>query len=208
MTLLDPNNPLRILVRRIRYYIHNFKERQALINHDFTIIANNCWGWKIYNELGIPYNSPFIGLYINGPCFIKLLKNLRHYLGEELTFINYSKYDDKKYSYPIAVLGKDIEIHFVHNDSQEDARANWYKRVKRINWDNLFIKMCDGYYSTPDIIEEFDTLDFKNKVCFTAKRYPLLKSCVWAKRDKSRDCVDRDFNFYKYYFSAVDWING
>ena len=208
MALLNPKNPLRILVRRIRYYLYNYKERQALINRDFTIIANNCWGWKVYNELGIPYSSPFIGLHINGPCFIKLLKNLPHYLQEELTFIDYSKYDNKKYSYPIAVLGDDIEIHFVHYDSEEYARNTCQRRVKRINWNNLFIKMCDGYYSTPENIKDFDTINFKHKVCFTAKHYPHLKSCVWAERDKLRDCVDRDHKFYKYYFSAVDWLNG
>ena len=208
MALLNPKNPLRILVRRIRYYIHNYTERKALINHDFTIIANNCWGWKVYNELGMPYSSPFIGIHINGPCFIKLVKNLSHYLDKELTFINHSKYDDKKYSYPIALLGNDIEIHFVHYDSEEYARSTWYRRVRRINWDNLFIKMCDGYYSTPEIIKEFDRLHIKNSVCFTAKPYPHLGCCVWAQRDKFRDCVDRDFRFYKSYFSAVNWLNG
>lgn len=208
MALLNPKNPLRILVRRIRYYLYNYKERHALINRDFTIIANNCWGWKVYNQLGMPYRTPFIGLHINGPCFIKLLKNLPYYLQQELTFVYCSKYDDKKYSYPIALLGNDIEIHFVHYDSEDHARGTWQRRVKRINWDNLFIKMCDGYYATPELIKEFDTLDFENTVCFTAKPYPSLTSCVWAKRDKSRPCVDRDFNFYKYYFSAVKWLNG
>jgi len=163
MALLNPRNPLRILVRRIRYYLYNYQERQALNNHDFTIIANNCWGWKIYNELGIPYTSPFIGLHINGPCFIRLLKNLQYYLQEELAFINYSKYDDKQYSYPIAVLGGEIEIHFVHYGSEEYARTTWHKRVKRINWDNLFIKMCDGYYSTPEIIEEPSRINTQKK---------------------------------------------
>src|SRR5690606_37279406 len=93
--------------------ILNIFFKRHIKNYDFAIVSNNCWGGGFYQALGLPYNTPFIGLYINIPCYIKMLGNMNHYLQQELEFIDNSKYPIKKSNYPIGLLG-DIEIHFLH----------------------------------------------------------------------------------------------
>lgn len=100
-------------------------------NKNFTIISNNCWGATIYQELNLHYLTPFVGLYLNAPCYIKLLKKLAYYLKLPLTFTETSRYEiynEKKrkgeWSYPVGLLDGDIEIHFFHYNSQEEALKN------------------------------------------------------------------------------------
>jgi uncharacterized protein (DUF1919 family) len=58
----------------------------------FTIISNNCWGAGAYHEADLPYQTPFVGLWILGPDYIKLLRNLKEYLFGRIDFTNVSRY--------------------------------------------------------------------------------------------------------------------
>ena len=64
--------------------------QQRLNNKNFTIVSNNCWGAEIYRELGLQYQTPFVGIAIFAPCYIKLVKDLPKYMGETLKFTNIS----------------------------------------------------------------------------------------------------------------------
>lgn len=112
-------------LKPIIYPIINFVPRRRLRNKEFTIICDNCWAGKVYSELGIPYQTPFVGLFIFSPDYIKLLNNLDYYLksgGQSLRFVRESKYiKEFDNSYPLALLD-DIEIHFLHYQSESEAR--------------------------------------------------------------------------------------
>lgn len=62
--------------------------------------------------------------------------NPKEYLNKELVFV------DSEYPHPVAMLG-DIRIHFNHSRDEEEARNDWERRKKRIEWDNLYIIMYD-----------------------------------------------------------------
>lgn len=94
---------------------------ELLSNKNFVIISNNCWGGSLYRWYNRSYNSPFVGLFLYGPCYIKLLSNFDSYIKKELNFIKTSSYKDRKKDYPVALLG-DIEIHFTHYKSEEKAK--------------------------------------------------------------------------------------
>lgn len=190
--------------------------KNKLKDTDFTIISNNCWGAELYKELNLVYNTPFVGLYIFAPCCIKMLKNLKLYLSQGLAFIETSRYQEAnaerlKKSYPIGLLGNDAEIHFVHYATAEEAREKWSRRVKRINWDELFIEFCDRDRFTVHLLEEFERLDFPKKICFTSKDYSGFKSVLWI-----RDCANetsvmdgkRLYGVCKKYFDIADWLCG
>ena len=103
-------------------------------------------GGGIYQELKLPYLTPTIGLYFYPEDYILFLQDLKYYTTEaKLTFTGYSKYKDntKKHSYPIGLLDGKIEIHFLHYKSTEEAFTKWERGKKKINWDNLFVKMDD-----------------------------------------------------------------
>jgi len=159
------------------------QEKRRLVNKDFSIISNNCWGGFVYQYYDLPYGSPFAGLFIYASDYIRLLRDLRSYLQEELIFIDPEKSKYREWAcadpafgdYPIALL-KDIEIHFLHYHSLEEARDKWIRRVSRINFDNLFVKFSDRDGCTEEMIAEFDKMNFPRKVCLTVKPYPYI-SC-------------------------------
>lgn len=130
--------------------------KEMLLNKDFTLISDDYWGGYIYKKLGLRYNSPFIWLVINPKDYLKLLKNLRYYLLEnELVFLRV-----EELGFPVAVLG-DILIYFKGYKSAEEADEKWRRRLKRINWDNLFVKMTVNDESEA---EEFEKLEYKRKI--------------------------------------------
>lgn len=196
-----------------RIIASNFN-RIMLKNRDFTIISNNCWGGFIYKKFNLEYKTPFIGLFIFSEDYIRMLKNF-DVIDNELKFIQAS---DSKYKnellksntfnkYPIAKLDDDVEIHFLHYKTECEAREKWNKRVKRINKDNLLIKFSDRDLCTDILIEEFEKLPYKNKICFTAKQYQGLNSVIQLKEFKDKSCVENEWNYYEKYINIVDKLN-
>lgn len=158
--------------------IRQWRRRRKLKFTDFTIISNNCWAaTAVYQPFGLKYNTPTVGLFIMDEDYIRMLENLEYYLKSELTFIepHDSKYYDKISAhgtkdifYPIAKLGNDVEIHFLHYRSRDEARQKWIRRVARINHDKLLIKMSlrDKGYDHHEMLQRFLSLPFANKVFF------------------------------------------
>lgn len=177
-----------------KYDFNNF----APINTKFTIISDDCFGGYTYNLLGVKYYSPFIWTFIENDDYIKLLERFDYYMEKNLIFV------DSKYDYPVAKL-YDVTIRFMHCENQEEAKMGWYKRIKRINRDSLYIKMtCDD----ENIIKRFDKLAFSNKVCFTYHCYSKYKSCVWLKDFQSTKptCSNNALTTFYDYFDIHKWI--
>lgn len=191
------------------YPIINFIPRRRLKNKNFTIICDNCWAGKVYQELGLAYQTPFIGLFIFSPDYLKLVKNLRYYLkrNHPLVFVTRSKYiENFDNSYPLALLD-DIEIHFLHYKSEEEARLKWSRRLARIHWNNLYFKFNDNDACTYDLMKEFDELSYSGKVIFSSKNYTDLQSLVFFKEKEAEGHVGIDLKVYHRYFDVVGWLN-
>ena len=183
---------------------------KSVKDKNFTIVSNNCWGSELYRDMGLMYNTPFVAVIIYAPCYIKLLSNLKEYLESPLTFTNVSRYDlaneeRKTRLYPIGLLKEDIEIHFYHIFNELEAKEKWNRRVKRINWENLFIVFCGEKCCTEEILEEFEKLDFPYKVCFTAKKYPRLKSTIAIKEYANNGASM--YYISRKYFNVASWLN-
>ena len=186
--------------------------QSRLKNKNFTIISNNCWGGIVYQRLGLAYTTPFVGLFVFAPDYIRILSNLNVYLELPLEFITQSRYEaqlresNSAGTYPIALLG-DAEIHFQHYASKGEVVEKWNRRVARIHWDNLFLKFCDRDLCTYDHLRAFDSLDFEHKVCFAARPYPDVKSCVVLEVDSGKPCVVSEMTHYQDYFDVIGWLN-
>mgnify|MGYP003885258989 CR=1 FL=1 len=72
-------------------YFRN-KDIEIVKDHEFVIISNNCWGGSAYQWYRRPYNTPFVGLFIYGSCYLKLLNNFEYYMAQKLSFTTKSKY--------------------------------------------------------------------------------------------------------------------
>ena len=193
--------------RRIPYLK---KRRNILKNKDFTLISNNCNGGVLLHDLGIRFNSQFVNLFLSAEDYIKYLERFDFYNGLKLTFV------DEPSDYPIAKL-EDLTVHFVHYKSNEEAESKWEERKKRINKENMFIIFTEQKGCTPDLVERFDKLQFKNKVVFTYREYKYLKSAVFVKKYKNNPLGVHMFLEFKNHFSNkrnfdvfdfVSWFNG
>lgn len=161
-------------------------DRITLRNKDFTLFSNDCWGGELYHYFGLEYNTPFIGLYVMAPCYIKFLKNPDYYLNLELTFTKISKYPEVeearsnfKNSFPVGVL-EDVEIQFMHYNSEAEAVLKWNRRKQRINWDNIHVKFDGGKDgASNELIEEFDQLPYR-KICLVSEPYTAISSAVYV----------------------------
>jgi uncharacterized protein (DUF1919 family) len=65
--------------------------RQQLQSQEVSIISNDCFGGEYYRLLHLPYNTPFVGLMLIAPCYIKLLQHFYEYMSQQLHFVNEAK---------------------------------------------------------------------------------------------------------------------
>ena len=144
------------------------RQMRLIRNKDFTVFSNDCWGAEVYKYLSLPFNTPFIGLFLMAPCYLEFLRNPQHYITQELVFQDTSRYPEineirQKTPYPLANLGGKVEISFLHYHSVEEAREKWQRRAGRINWDNQLVKFDgskDG--ATPELIHEFEQMPYRH----------------------------------------------
>lgn len=166
---------IRLKLRKLYIKLTVKSRSKKIIDNDFTIISNNCWGGFIYQSYGIEYKTPTIGLFFMADDYIKFVYNMKEYINLPLEFIEAkeSKYlehfkNDKNFgTYPIGKL-RDVEIHFLHYTSEKEALDKWNRRVKKINWNRLLFKFNDQNLCTKDHIKKFNDLPEKNKICFTS----------------------------------------
>ncbi|HHV7262490.1 TPA: DUF1919 domain-containing protein [Haemophilus influenzae] len=192
--------------KRQRFFINRSLQRK-LTNQGMTVISANCVGAFILHDLHQPFNSPFVNLYLSPQDFLRYLQNMDFYRTQPLTFVQTEK------SYPVGKLA-DLEIHFMHYHSEQEANEKWQLRTSRMKLDNLFIMMTDRDGVTEKDIQLFDQLPFKNKVIFTHKPYPAFKSACYIKGFEKQNQMGHIFEFSgwngkKYYdqFDYVKWFN-
>lgn len=201
-------------INKLREKKYRQKARKRLTNKNFTIISNNCWGGSVYEDLGLSYSSPTIGLFFFSPCYIKFIADLKENLKAPLQFTKVSKYKKgnellQNNTYPVGLLNNDIEIHFLHYKSEEEALEKWNRRKQRVNFQNLFLSFSDSEPCTISQIETFDKFPNK-KVFFAANKWLGIKSLVHLKIYEGKQGIDDLYDnrwHYRKYFNVVNWLN-
>lgn len=188
--------------------------RRRLHNRRFSIISNDCWGAAVYQHLELGYRTPFVGLFLTAPCFLRLLADLHGYLSSPLEFIEQSGYAylergrrERVTPYPIGLLGGDVELHFVHYPTAEAALEKWQRRVERVDYDNLFVKLsADKDLCTYDHLKAFDATSYAHKLCLTAHSYPGIDSAI-----RIPGYVSNGSTMYRVclpHVNVIRWLNG
>ena len=116
--------------------------------------------------------------------------------------------------YPIGLLD-DIHIYFQHYHTEEEARRKWVERTQRIDLTNLFILFSDRDGCTYEQLQAFDRLPHKNRIVFTNKPYPELKSAFYIKGFENESNVGNCYEYInpfsgrKFFdnFDYVSWFN-
>lgn len=183
-------NILRLNLKKIdlEYYLQ-FK------NLKVSIISNNCWGGYLYQKSGMKYSSPLVWTFVSASDFVKLVSNLNYYFKLKLKFIK-----EKDVGYPVALLN-DIKISFPHYKTEEEAQSKWYKRLKRVNYENMIIQANIENYN--DAVN-FNNLKFKNKIAFTPEDYNL-SSCVYLSGWKKDKYDHKKYKYFSQYCHLRSW---
>lgn len=190
-------------------------ESTRLAHKSFALVSNNCWGYELYAATRREYNTPFVGLFMMPDCYLRFLSDFNHYISAELNFAAQSKYYSQPRSYPVGLIGDDIEIHFLHYSSEREAREKWIRRTSRLklalaSGAELYVKMCDSEHCTADQLARFHALDFKNKLsigllpfkCAHHLQVPHLR------RKDAKGLTDGAKLFKKRYsyFDITEWL--
>lgn len=189
---------------------YNFYMRTKLRNKTFTLVSSNCNGACMLHDLGLKFNTPFVGLLLKPADFLRLCGNLEYYLSCELTFL----FDIEEVSCPVGALD-DIKIYFIHYSSEEEAKSAWDTRKKRVNFQDIFLLFSDRNHCTYEMLKQFDALEYKHKIVFCNKEYPEIKSARYIPGFEDQEsvgvCLDyvNRYSYKKYYdaFDFVSWFN-
>ena len=200
----------RSAINKLQRKAINQTYQKRLTNQGMSVISANCVGAFILHDLNQPFNSPFVNLYLDPSDFVRYLQNIEFYQAQPLQFKQTEK------PYPVGMLG-DLEVHFMHYHSEQEAKEKWEARSQRLDFNNLFIMMTDkdgGKGAKYEHLQAFDNLPYPNKVVFTHKPYPELESAFYIKGFENENEVGDLFTFSgwngeKYYdqFDYVSWFN-
>lgn len=156
--------------------------RLGLKNKNFSLIANNCIGGIISHSLGEQFRSPTVNLFIRTEDYFRFLENFDEALSADVTEIKTDRIGVSPV-YPLGEIhlhdGSTVQIHFMHYVNFYQARQKWIERSKRIDKNNLFVLMELGIETTPEYVERFDRLPFKNKAVITNAPFSKLHSTIF-----------------------------
>ena len=195
-------------------------EKELLKNKKFVIISDNCWGGAVYQWYERPYNTPFVGMAIHGECYIKLLSNFNYYMSQKLVFkphteTKHKTISDKNY-HPMGLLD-DVEIHFTHFKTEEEAKLKWERRTERMlmekDLNNYYFKLCDTKGADQSMFEKFYELPFKNKISFIQKdkKFSNIESQIgiFERHRINKSNVPNGVKLFKIsflYFDLTEWL--
>lgn len=164
----------------------------------------------ILHDLGLPFNSPFVNLWLYPEDFIKYVSNIEHYMRCQLEFEPVGGVN-----YPVGRLD-DIHIYFQHYKSEKEAKEKWETRTYRMDLNHLYVLMTERDGCTQEHLERFDRLSVKHKALLTHLPHPEISCAHYIKGFESEgQCgILSEFvpNKYmgKYHydqFDYVEWFN-
>ena len=203
-------------IAQIKLSIQRLIFLSRIRNNKFCIVSNYCWGAKIYQELGYQYNTPFVDLFLFSPCYIHLLSNFKRLIVQNLKFIDKSRYNfvdifKTERNYPIGVLGDEVEIHFLHYSSKEEAEVKWKRRRERMNFEHLFFAYSDRDLFNNELLNKFLYIPVENKVFFTARKELKSPFSVWISECEGQpdvgDLYTQSYLVHRH-FDVISWLNG
>jgi uncharacterized protein (DUF1919 family) len=206
--------PIGHKIRQSR--IESYRKRNN--NHTFSILCSNCIGGCISHDLGEQFRSPTVNMWLFPGDYLKFVSKLDYYLSLNIEEVNIKDLQLPEYieipDYPVGSLG-DIKLFFTHYKTLDEAREKWNERVKRLNFNDLYLILVQKDGITYDMMKQFDALPFKNKVIFTNRSYPEFHSAVYIKGFEKEEGVGNIVGFESvfagkcYYddFDFVSWLN-
>jgi uncharacterized protein (DUF1919 family) len=213
---VDKNGIVYCIGYVIRKLLTNKVERGRLKNTGFSIFSQNCVGCVITHDLGQPFNSPTVNLYMNSEDYIFFLEHPKDFVGEKLVFVPSEKrYPKAQISVKTDDISGVISLYFPHEMDENKIQEEWLRRSKRVNYDNLFVIATDRDGLTEELLERFHKLPYKNKILLSSKqydKYPFIQYYKRYQRETQLPTMVRIINIfgkreYGQGWDYVKWLN-
>lgn len=143
----------------------NFTQYDFIRKQNISIVSNNCWGGIIYHTLNLECISPFKNISFFSGDYLKILRDLKHYLGVDPVWTGKKEMDvNQNREVPMLELD-DVLIKCNHDLDADKAIQNWKRRREKFNWNNILVEM---YTEEPEVEEAFGevTERFEKRICF------------------------------------------
>lgn len=189
------------------------KKLMKTCGNDVCIISSNCLAGHVYHDLKMQYMSPTAGLFFFADDYAEFVENFEIYIKRKILIKNSSKWEianqKRKISgdfYPIGRFeGTNVEIHFLHYKSSEEALSKWYRRVQRINMNNLVFLATWQNLPSDVFAKKLLSIENKKVFLFSPKKFPY-KGNVYLKEFKNLERMPDPWNAPCDYLSGL--ING
>lgn len=176
-------------------------------------------GGYVYHRLGLPFSSPLINIFWEKSEFAKFMENPFFFLNTDLTMIRDS--DLRAGIPPLGQLGegdKTVQLILNHNINFAEAKEQWDRRKKKINWNNIFIKFSfeSSHKEKEYFLQVFNQIR-DNKVLFyngdsTIDWVMKTERYIWRNKVTSRveyySYVDFMRNSYYWELDILKLLNG
>lgn len=198
------------------------QKRAKLVKKDISILCNNCTGGLILHDLGLRFDSPTINMFFRGLDFFDFIEHFEYYITKPLVQIPNLKYDSATPDYPVAIISgdgnfKDIELHFLHYKTFDEANEKWETRKARLHMDSLYVIWTFmGMEPNEELYIRAQNLPVKNKVLFVnhpvnQEKYPDFFYIKGFENQVGTGLLGNFMNLKgeRYYdqFDYVEWIN-
>jgi len=199
----------------VGYILRSFRKKlvRRYINHrlirkDYTVISDDCWGGRLYADLGLKCRSPFILMGFTASEYINFLCQCR-----EPGALDVISISSEERGYPI-IQTRHARLFGQHYTSEAIFRTTYERRCKTILWDRVFIKINLGNPKyRPEDIARWNELKLPNSVAIYPdeprfKATPIHNGVAlpdWEKTDASNGY--RQFYLSTLRFDILHWLN-
>lgn len=179
--------------------------RKQLITTELpTILSNSCNAGFIYRALGETMISPTINISIQPEEFMKICRNPREYLSQDIVFDHWTLFYGRRN--PVGRI-KDVEVVFAHSDDAEESVRRWNKLRKWINWERMIYILSNEAAMIPyQIAKEFCALPTKHLL--------IIKDNMYSNSELGGAIYVNHAHFHirdsaiENWFDLLGWING
>lgn len=107
------------------------------------------------------------------------------------------------------IIGKidDIEYIFLHYKSKEEAIEKWNRRKRRINKKKILFKFSEMNECTLELLNEFNDLKLKNKICFVKQPNSKIENNIYYKGYEKEKEIKFDTYCWRKYINIHKLIN-
>ena len=173
---------------------------RGFIARDTSIVSSNCIGGRLAQIARYPYNSPTVGLWMEPPDFLELVRDLRDIIEEDIVE-DISASDS--FGYPVGLI-RGLRLYFQHYASFEQAIFDWRRRATRLNFDDVVVTFTDRDGASTKDLKSFEDLPYR-KIAFTAN--PFGCSAVVVPQYQGMPCVGDLYSDWRSLDTALSKQN-